>query len=187
MSSGDHSATVAAHADWSGDTRKRWIAVARQDAGVWRLAAPVPVGEVGTLLARLRDAALGGAVALGLDLPIGLPRGYAIHLGSTGCTPNETKITVPMKCSEPNRPEIELAGFDPARDVVIADLAALLKDSNVDSNQEHTAVGCMSAPDDSDCAPLFANFGLPFAGRPAGNQSFFHRQESPSVLARAER
>src|SRR5215469_8958711 len=80
MSSGDHSATVAAHADWSVDPRKRWIAVARQDARGWRLAAPAPVGEVGTLLARLQDAAHGGAVALGLDLPIGLPRGYAAQL-----------------------------------------------------------------------------------------------------------
>lgn len=117
----------------------------------------------------------------------GLPRGYAIHLGSTGCKPNETQITVPTQCSEPNRPEIELTGFDPSRDVVIADLAALLKDSNVDSNQEHTAAGCMSAPDDSDCAPLFANFGLPFAGKSAGKQSFFRKQESSSVSALAAR
>jgi len=117
----------------------------------------------------------------------GLPRGYAIHLGSTGCTPNETKITVPTQCSEPNRLEIEILGFDPSRDVVIADLAALLKDSNVDSNQEHTAAGCMSDPNDSDCAPLFANFGLPFAGKPGPNQAFFRKQESESVSARAAR
>jgi uncharacterized repeat protein (TIGR04052 family) len=123
-----------------------------------------------------------------LDLSsTGLPRGYAIHLGSTGCTPNETKITVPTQCSEPNRPEIEITGFDTSRDVVIADLAALLKDSNVDSNQEHTAAGCMSDPNDSDCAPLFANFGLPFAGKPARKQSFFRKQESPAVSMRAER
>jgi len=116
----------------------------------------------------------------------GLPRGYAIHLGSTGCTPHETKITVPTHCNEPNRPEIEIAGFDPLRDVVIADLAELLKDSNVDTNQEHTAAGCMSDPNDADCAPLFANFGLPFAGRP-GKQSFFRKQEKPSASVVAAR
>jgi uncharacterized repeat protein (TIGR04052 family) len=110
----------------------------------------------------------------------GMPRGYSIHLGSTGCTPNETQITVPTQCRAPNRPEVEIAGFDPSRDVVIADLAALLKDSNVDVNQEHTAAGCMSGPEDSDCAPLFANFGLQFGGKAGGRQTFFRKRDSIS-------
>ncbi|HME27995.1 MAG TPA: hypothetical protein VKI44_42860 [Acetobacteraceae bacterium] len=80
MSLPEHGATIVAHADWSVDPRKRWVAVGRRDAGVWRLAAPAPVGEVATFLARLRDAAAGGAVALGVDLPIGLPRAYAAEL-----------------------------------------------------------------------------------------------------------
>ncbi len=109
----------------------------------------------------------------------GMPRGYAIHLGSTGCTPNEVKTAPPAQCGAPNRAEIELTGFDPATDFVIADLAALLKDSNIDTNQEKTAAGCMSSPDDGDCAPLFANLGLPFAARPAGKQVFFRKGGSP--------
>ena len=113
----------------------------------------------------------------------GLPRGFAIHLGSTGCTPNQTRATVPTSCSAPNRPEIELAGFDSSRDVVIADLAALLKDSNVDVNQADTAEGCMSSPEDQDCAPLFANLGLPFGGKPAGKQTFFRSQSRVGVSA----
>jgi hypothetical protein len=76
----EHSATIVARADWSVDPRKRWVAVARRDAGVWRLAAPAPVGEVATFLDRLRAAAAGDAVALGVDLPIGLPRAYAVRL-----------------------------------------------------------------------------------------------------------
>lgn len=103
----------------------------------------------------------------------GQPRGYAIHLGSTGCTPNQTKITIPTQCSAPNRPEVELLNFDADKNVVIADLAALLKDTNVDVNQPKTAEGCMSGPDDSDCAGIFKNFGLPFGGKPAGPQTFF--------------
>jgi hypothetical protein len=75
-----HSATIVAHADWSVDPRKRWVAVARRDADVWRLAAPEPVGEVAAFLPRLRRAAGGGAAAVGLDLPIGLPRAYAASL-----------------------------------------------------------------------------------------------------------
>jgi Protein of unknown function (DUF429) len=115
-----HSATIAAHADWSVDPRKRWIAVARRDGAVWRLAAPDPVGEVGTLLARLRDAAAGGAVALGLDLPIGLPRAYAavlperdfLHfLAMTGTRPDFFEVCITLQ-------EVALARpFYPARGV----------------------------------------------------------------------
>lgn len=51
------------------------------DAG-WALRVE-PVGEVSTLLARLRAQAQGAPVALGVDLPIGLPRAYvARHLGA---------------------------------------------------------------------------------------------------------
>ena len=68
-------ATVVAHADWSVDPRKRWMAVLRRDGRRWRLAAPEKVGALETLFPRL--LAGGGAVALGVDLPLGLPRAYA--------------------------------------------------------------------------------------------------------------
>jgi hypothetical protein len=69
-------ATIAAHADWSIDPRKRFLAVARRAGVGWRMAAPEPVGDVTTLCARLLAAGGGGAVALGVDLPLGLPRAY---------------------------------------------------------------------------------------------------------------
>jgi len=57
------------------------MAVAQPVDGVWRMTAPEPVGDVATLAARLLDRAGGGAVALGLDLPLGLPRAFvAAHL-----------------------------------------------------------------------------------------------------------
>ncbi len=52
------------------------MAVARRGPRGWTLAAPEPVGEPATLLARLAARA-GGGVAMGLDLPLGLPAGYA--------------------------------------------------------------------------------------------------------------
>ncbi len=76
----EHPATIAAHADWSVDPRKRWVAIARRKIGTWHLAAPVPVGDVATFPARLRAMADGGAVALGVDMPLGLPRAYAALL-----------------------------------------------------------------------------------------------------------
>ncbi len=68
---------LAAHADWSAAPAKRWIAHAMPDAHGWRLEAPVPVGDVATLLPRLRAAGAGAPVALGVDFPLGLPRAYA--------------------------------------------------------------------------------------------------------------
>jgi hypothetical protein len=113
-----HSATIVAHADWSVDPRKRWIAVARREGDAWRLATPSMVGDVGTLLTRLRDAASGGAVALGVDLPIGLPRAYAaalperdfLHfLTTTATRPDFFQVCATLAEIGPGRP------FYPAR------------------------------------------------------------------------
>lgn len=111
----------------------------------------------------------------------GAPRGWAIHLGSTGCTPDDTKTTIPTKCSEPNRLEVSLADFDPAKDIVVADLAALLQDSNVDEAGKMMS-GCMSGPRTPACGPLFSNLGLPFPSQPLKPQTFF-RKNGPPVLA----
>lgn len=113
----------------------------------------------------------------------GAPRGFAVHIGSTGCTPNQTKITVPTSCSQPNRVAVEISDFDPAQDTVLADLGALLQDSNVDGNGKGMA-GCMSSPDTSACGPLFSNLGLPFPGQPVKPQTFF-RIGTPAQRATA--
>ena len=75
-------ALIAAHADWSLDPKKRWITVARRDAEGWRVTAPRPVGPLDALLAGL--LAPGLPVALGLDLPLGLPRAYAAGRAEAG-------------------------------------------------------------------------------------------------------
>jgi hypothetical protein len=81
-------ASLAAHADWSVDARKRWMTLAERRGEAWRLAAPEPVGDVASLFARLRTRADGGAVALGVDLPLGLPRAYAArYAGGTADFP----------------------------------------------------------------------------------------------------
>lgn len=80
-------ATIAAHADWSTDPRKRWLAVARREGAAWHLAAPEPVGKLATFSARLLARARGGAVALGVDLPLGLPRAFVARHGLSGSFP----------------------------------------------------------------------------------------------------
>lgn len=66
---------ITAHADWSLDPRKRWVSIARRQGKRWQAKAPRLVGDPATLAAQL--IAEGGPAALGLDLPLGVPRGFA--------------------------------------------------------------------------------------------------------------
>lgn len=76
---------IAAHADWSTDPRKRWVSVARRGVRGWRAEAPVPVGDPAALVAAL--LAEGVPVAIGLDLPLGVPRGFAEGRAEEGFVP----------------------------------------------------------------------------------------------------
>ncbi|MEM9164527.1 MAG: MbnP family copper-binding protein [Cyanobacteria bacterium P01_F01_bin.4] len=98
-------------------------------------------------------------------------QGFAFHLGSVGCQMDSTQA--PVVCGSPNRAEVVFADFDPTQDVIVADLAALVANTNLTENQENTAVGCMSSPDDSDCAGLMQSLGLPFNDQPVLEQTFF--------------
>ncbi|WP_228024958.1 MbnP family copper-binding protein [cf. Phormidesmis sp. LEGE 11477] len=92
-----------------------------------------------------------------------LSQAFAIHLGSVGCQMDSAQP--PVSCSVPNRAEIVLTDFDPLQNVVVTDLAALLAETNLSENQEGTAVGCMSSPEDGDCSGIMQNLGLPFGDR----------------------
>jgi hypothetical protein len=70
-----------AHADWSTDPGKRWIALARLVEQGYELAPPQPAGDPGTLFERLARLAGGGQVVAGFDFPIGLPLAYARRVG----------------------------------------------------------------------------------------------------------
>lgn len=112
--------------------------------------------------------------------------GWVIHLGSTGCTGATGAAAAPTACAQPNRAEVKLAGFDPAKDVVVADLAAILSRVDVRKNQPKTAAGCMSAPNDADCGGLFASLGLPHpSSTGADTPSFFRAMKASSVRAAA--
>jgi uncharacterized repeat protein (TIGR04052 family) len=102
----------------------------------------------------------------------GMPGGLALHLGSTGCAADASGAVT--DCAHPNRAVIELVGpIDPETSVVTLDLAALLDGMDLESNTPDTAPGCMSAPNDPECAGPFAQLGLPFGdASPAGQRAF---------------
>ncbi|MEA5502244.1 MbnP family copper-binding protein [Halotia wernerae UHCC 0503] len=98
--------------------------------------------------------------------------GFPIHLGSTGCEAAEGSQK-PSNCTHLNTSKVIFVKFDPNKDVVIADLAALVASTNLTVNQPNSPPGCMSSPDDSDCAGIMNNLGLPFGGKSSSGQKFF--------------
>lgn len=94
---------------------------------------------------------------------------FNIHVGSTGCTGDPTMGNV--TCTEPNRPEYVFMNFDPARNVVVADLARLVSTTDVSRNVDG-ATGCMSGLTDTECRTILPAFGISMNGMPA-TQNFF--------------
>lgn len=93
----------------------------------------------------------------------GLPDGYLLHIGSTGCEGDgRGNVT---GCVQENRVDIALDGFDPTARAVAVDLGALLAESDLEADAGGPP-GCMSGFDDLDCGPVFHALGLPFAGTP---------------------
>ena len=84
---------------------------------------------------------------------------WFIHLGSTGCKSPDQATAPEETCARPNLASIRLDGFDPASNVVVADVATLLAGVNL-SESTPQPPGCMSGPDDPDCAGLMPGFGL---------------------------
>lgn len=87
----------------------------------------------------------------------GQPAGMRVHLGAIGCTGDARMGT--RTCAMRNEPEIALDAFDPDRDVLVADLAGLFAEADLDVDQGG-APGCMSDVDDPDCVPIFEALGL---------------------------
>ncbi len=101
---------------------------------------------------------------------------FFVHLGSTGCVYGQPGVIA--SCARPNRPEITLYHFDPSTNVIVADLAALLSNSDVTSNQADSAPGCQADLSDQDCGPIFQNLGLDFTdGSPSPSTQKFFRVE----------
>lgn len=93
---------------------------------------------------------------------------FNIHIGSTGCTGDP--MTGGVSCTEGNRPEVTLMGFDPARSVVVADLARLVATTDLSANTG--APGCMSALNDPECRTILPALGISMNGAPT-TQTFF--------------
>lgn len=108
----------------------------------------------------------------GLPVTHDANRGWALHLGSTGCASEARTVAPTEACANPNHVAVRLDGFDPETSTVIFDPAAVLAEADVDHNTPESSPGCMSFPDDDDCLPVMTRLGLPFRDVPAGEQVF---------------
>jgi uncharacterized repeat protein (TIGR04052 family) len=71
-----------------------------------------------------------------------------MHIGSTSCRKDKG-------CTKKNRNRVRLEGFEPERDVIVADIAAIFGDTDVAQDMQ-----CHSA--DEICAPMFERLGVDF-------------------------
>lgn len=78
---------------------------------------------------------------------------HYVHVGSTECT-GDPEMGETVECAKPNRPYIELRGFDPTAEAITADFGAVIAKSKL-----ATSAGCHSFSEDT-CAYPFDYVGL---------------------------
>lgn len=89
---------------------------------------------------------------------------FNMHLGSTGCTGNNAPAGDITSCTAPNRVPVNLASFNPQTQQIALDVKALLAANDVTTNTVATAAGCMSFTGDPECAGVFGQWALDWAG-----------------------
>jgi uncharacterized repeat protein (TIGR04052 family) len=120
------------------------------------------------------DAGSDAGTDASADASAPVPGAGLFHLGSTGCSniteadAGENFAAPPaMTCSSPNRNRVELLGFNPADDVIIADVAELFAATDL------TAISMCHSFGEA-CSDLFEAVGVDFAtGAALDSQSFF--------------
>lgn len=84
---------------------------------------------------------------------------WFIHIGSTGCTSDNGNQPPSEPCLRPNIATVQLDGFDPATNTIVADLATFLQTVDLGQSTPQPP-GCMSGADDPDCFNLIPALGL---------------------------
>lgn len=99
-------------------------------------------------------------------------KSFLLHLGSIGCKQDGAGAVT--SCAYPNVGEVELSGFDPLKQNIIADYAAVYAGTDL-QQEKGGAPGCMSGVDDPECPNLLRRFGIdPLTGKPnASTQALF--------------
>ena len=119
----------------------------------------------------------GGYKFIRIDMGLANDGGFNVHLGSTMCMSADPTAPPTEECGRPNRMDIVL-DYDSSMQKIVADIGAVVADSDLTLNTEMTPPGCHSFPTDSvDCGAVFPNLGLDFetgeCTNGCGDQAFF--------------
>jgi len=121
----------------------------------------------------------------GVADPDVLKQNYFIHLGSTGCVDTtKTGIAPSSPCSYPNTVEMCFNNFDVNKDSLVADVADVLRASNLTYNTPNTAAGCMSGNNDPECIEVMPRLGLDFTYTDGVNPAVKYPRQSDFLKVR---
>lgn len=84
---------------------------------------------------------------------------WLLHLGSTGCEAPNGATPPEQPCANTNAVMVELDGFNPKMNFIVADVAALLATVDISTSTPQPP-GCMSGIDDPDCTAIFPALGI---------------------------
>lgn len=100
----------------------------------------------------------------GFGDPNGVNQAFNLHLGSTGCDSASMTEAPSQACSAPNTPTycLNLTPSNRYNPTVSVDPARLMSATDITSNTEGTAAGCMSFIDDPECAEIMPKLGLAY-------------------------
>lgn len=91
---------------------------------------------------------------------------FFVHLGSTGCEGVPTGANA-MTCNAPNRAKVLFRSFNPAKQRISLDVAAMTAGIDVTRNLGGAA-GCMSGPTDPECGRVFRTAGIDWSADGSG-------------------
>lgn len=138
----------------------------------WQSGYKLMRAEVATLRQRSATA----PIANSKSGRSGESNGFPVHLGSTGCRAASNTSAPAQECGHPNRVVVPFPEFKISSDIVVFDLGKLLEDVDLAKNAPNSAPGCMSSPDDPDCAAPFKALGLAWGNVQASPQTVFSRE-----------
>lgn len=92
---------------------------------------------------------------------------FLFHLGSTACQGDAADGGTVTGCGKPNRLPLSLPLYELGKSTIVVDYAALVSGSDLLVNGGGPP-GCMSFPNDPECATVFEHLGLDYGtGMPA--------------------
>lgn len=128
-------------------------------------SAPAPLRARGMNVNRLEGYRFLRAELVQSGAPVDMTGSVELHVNSSRCSGDPTNGSA--KCARQNRVEVRMLGFEPSRNIILADLSTLF--ANVDLRNITVCHSELEL-----CSPLFDRLGVSYdTGRPEGAQQLY--------------